>query len=66
MPFMLDITNEENEEGNSYIGIFEVKVCHVGTLKKPLMTRWWNVNTCATQVIQSFNSWEKDLSTATP
>ena len=39
MPFIPDITNEENEEGNSDIGMFEVKVCDVGTLQKMLLTR---------------------------
>ena len=56
MPFMSDITNEENEEGNSDIGMFEVQVCDVGTFQKPLLTRWCHVNTCATQVIRYFNS----------
>ena len=32
MPFMSDITNEENKEGNSDFGMFEVQVCDVGTL----------------------------------
>ena len=31
MPFMSDIKNEENEEGGSDIGMFEVQVCDVGT-----------------------------------
>ena len=55
MPFMSDITDEENEEGNSDIGMFEVKVCDVGTLHKPSLTRWWNINNCAAQVIWYFN-----------
>ena len=37
--------------------MFEVQVCDVGTLQKPLLTRWWHVNTCDAQVIQSFNLW---------
>ena len=57
MPFMLDIKNEENKEGNSEIEIFEVQACDVGTLQRIFMTRWWHVNTCAAQVIRYFNSW---------
>ena len=57
MPFMSDITNEENEEGNSDTSMIEVQVCYVGTLYKPLLMIWWNVNTCASQVIRYFNSW---------
>ena len=57
MSFMSDIKNEENEEGNSDIGVFEVQVCDVGTLYKPFMTIWWHINTCAAQVIRYFNSW---------
>ena len=36
-----------------------LQVCDVGTLQKPFLTRWWNVNTYAVQVIQSFNSRQK-------
>ena len=57
MPFISDIKNEENTEGNSEIEMFEVQACDVGTLQKIFMTRWWNVNTCAAQVIRYFNSW---------
>ena len=56
MPFMSDATNEEHEEGNSDMGMFEVQVCDVGTLQKPFLIIWWPVNTCAAQVILSFNS----------
>ena len=59
VPFMAYITKEENEEGNSDIGMFEVQVCDVGTLQKPLLTRWRHVNNCSKQVIRSFNSWGK-------
>ena len=38
MNFMSDITNEENEEGDSDIGMFEVQICDVGTLQKILLT----------------------------
>ena len=65
MTFMSDVTNEENEEGNSDISMFEVQVCDVGTLQKPLLTRWWHVNTCDVQVIRSFNSLGKYLDTVT-
>ena len=61
MPFMLEITNEENEESNSDIGMFEVQVCDVGTLKKPLLKRWWHFNTCSAQIIPYFNSRGKIL-----
>ena len=39
MTFMSDITNEENEEGDIDIGMFEVQVFGVFTLQKLLMTR---------------------------
>ena len=65
MPFMSDIKNEENEEGGSDIGMFEVQVCDVGTLKKLFLTRWWHINTYDAQVIWSFNSRKKYLATAT-
>ena len=65
MPFMPDITNEENEEGDSDIGMFEVQVCDAGTLQKTLLTIWCHVNTCAAQVIWCFNSWKIYLATAT-
>ena len=55
MPFMSETKNEENEEGNSDIGMFEVQVCDFDTTQKPLRTRRWHVNTCAKQVIWSFN-----------
>ena len=55
MPFISDTKNEENEEGDSDIGMFEVQVCDVGTLQKLFLTRWWHVNTCSAQVIRSFN-----------
>ena len=61
MTFMLDIKNEENEEGNSDIGMFEVQVCDVGTLQKLLLTKLWHINTCAAQVIRYFNSWGEIL-----
>ena len=61
MPFMSDIANEENKQGESDIGIIEVQVCDVGTLQKPLLTRQRHVNTCAAKVIRSFNSWRKIL-----
>ena len=35
--------------------MFEVKICDVGTLQKPLLMRWWYINTCDTQVFRSFN-----------
>ena len=53
---MSDIANEYNEEGGSDSGMFEVQVCDVGNLQKPFLMGWWNVNTCAAQVIRSFNS----------
>ena len=56
MPFMLDITNDENDKGDSDIGMFEVQVCDVITLQKPFLEIWWQVNTCAAQVIWYFNS----------
>ena len=56
MPFMSNIKNEENEKSDSDIGMFEVQVCGVGNLPKPFLTRWWQVNTCAAQVIRYFNS----------
>ena len=65
MPFISDTKNEENEEGESDIGMFEDQVSHVGTLKIPLLTRWWHVNTCATQVIRSLNSRKKNLANST-
>ena len=65
MPFMSDITNEENEDGNSNIVMFELQVFDVGTLKKPFLTRWWHVNTCAAHIIRYFNSWGGGLATAT-
>ena len=34
MPFMSDITNDENEEGCSGIGVFELQVYDFGTLHK--------------------------------
>ena len=55
VPFMAYITKEENEEGNSDIGMFEVQVCDVGTFQKPFLTRWWHINTCASKVIWYFN-----------
>ena len=64
IPFISNITNKENEEnkdGNSDIGMFEVQVCDVRTLRKLLLTRWWHVNTCVPQVIGYFNPWEKKL-----
>ena len=33
MPFMSDMTNEENYEGSSNIDMFEVQVCDAGTLQ---------------------------------
>ena len=39
MPFMSDVTNEENEEVNIDIAMFEVQVCDDGTLQKPLLAR---------------------------
>ena len=51
MPFMSEIKNEENEEDDSDIGMFEVQVCDVYTLQKPFLMRWWHVNNCDTQVI---------------
>ena len=51
MPFMSNITNEENKEGKSDIGMFEVQVCDVGTLQKPFLTILCHVNTFATRVI---------------
>ena len=41
--------------------MFEVKLCDVGTLQKPFLTRQRHVNTCAAKVIRSFNSWRKIL-----
>ena len=32
LPFISDITNESNEEGDSDHGMIEVQVCGVGTL----------------------------------
>ena len=61
MPFMSDITNEQNEEGNSDIGMFELQLCDVGTLQKPLLTIWYHLNTCVAQVIRCFNLWGKIL-----
>ena len=54
---MSDITNEENEEGNSDIGMVAVQLCDVDTLQRLLLTRWRHVNNCAAQVIRYFNSW---------
>ena len=65
MPFISDITNEENEEGDSEIFMFELQVCDVVTLQKPLLTRWWYINTCDTQVIWYLNSRKKYLVTTT-
>ena len=39
MPFISDTKNEEKEEGESDIGMFEVQVFGVFTLQKLLMTR---------------------------
>ena len=55
MSFISDITNQENEECDSDIDMFEVKVYDVGTLKKILLAIWWHVNTCAAEVIRYFN-----------
>ena len=57
MIFMSDTINEENEDGNSDIGMFEVQVFDVGTVQKLFLMRWWHVNTCAAQIIGYFNSW---------
>ena len=61
MPFMSDIKNEEDEEGDSDNGMIEVQVCDVGTLQKLLLNRWCHVNTCATQVIWCVHSWRGGL-----
>ena len=59
LPFISDITNEENEEGDSDNGIIEVKVCDVGTLHKQFLTIWWHANNCAAHVYRYFNSWKQ-------
>ena len=43
--FMSDKINEENEEGNSDIGMFKVQVCDAGTSQKPFLKIWSNINT---------------------
>ena len=58
MPFMSDITNEENEYGDSGNVMIEVQVCDIGTSQKPFLMICWNVNTCSTQVLRYFNSWK--------
>ena len=55
MPFMSDITTEENEEGGSDNGIIKMKVCNVGTLQKALLLKWWHVNTFDARLIRYFN-----------
>ena len=55
MPFMSDITDEQNEEFDSDNRIIELQVCDVGTFKKLLLKIWWHANTCAAQVVSYFN-----------
>ena len=55
MPFMSDIKNEENEEGDSDNIMIKVQVCDVVTLKRPFLTGYWHVDTCAAQFVSYFN-----------
>ena len=61
MPFMSDIKNEENEEGDSDNIMIKVQVCDVVTLKRPFLTGYWHVDTCAAQVVSYLNSWQEIL-----
>ena len=55
MNFMSDITKEQNKDFDSDNRMIKVQVCNVGTLQKPLLTRWWHFNTCYAQVVCYFN-----------
>ena len=56
IPLISDITNEENEQGDSDNGMIEVQLCDVGILKKPFLMRKWHINNCAAQVEHYFIS----------
>ena len=58
MPFISYINNAYIESVDIHNGIIEAQVCNAGTLQKPLLTRWWHINTPVMQFFRYFDTYK--------
>ena len=49
--------DQESEEQKSESQGSSIDTSDVGTVQKPLITRWWHVNICAAQILRSLLGW---------